>query len=576
MAATRTGRILRTTGLLALSVALLTLSFAPTSQFYLAWIGLVPWLLVLADLKSQKAAFFWSWGAGTAFFIANMWWMANISWPGMLALMFFCGTFWGYVALIIRGAGFLSSPSPGTPGEGRGGGFARKSHQWRLLRGILGIATVWTAFEWVRGIIFTGLPWLFLGYSQTPIIAVCQIADITGSYGVTFWLMLLNATVAFAWLHRHNLRAKVLLAASVVIAVTSFVLLYGIFRINQTPGCTTPGPTLALVQSNYPQSNNGSKGAPIEDRLQYHVEQSLAAIRKTPGKIDLVVWSETMMEALNASARTEDSRFQDVYDILSQLAAKNHVALLTGGDYWADWKEETHDGETYPIPQDRRNTAYLFDNTGHMNDSVGYRYDKIHLVPWGEFIPGKDSMPWLYRLSVQLGPNYYTDYIMQPGDVYTVFHLKDDAHNWRFVTPICFEDIDARICAAMFRPGDDGQKRADFLVNLTNDGWFKANENAQHFQAAVFRSIENRAPMARCVNTGISGFIDSIGRCTNLLPARTEGATTGQVMVDSRLSFYTRFGDLFAFACVGASAAVAVWAWLRRTGKQKVKVEKTK
>jgi apolipoprotein N-acyltransferase len=547
MAVHRTGRIVRIIVLLGLSVGMLTLAFAPTSQFYFAWIGLGPWLIFLGEAKSQKGAFFISWIAGTAFFVANMWWMANISWPGMLALLIFCGSFWGYAALVIRGAGLL---------------------RINILAGILGIAAVWTAFEWVRGIIFTGLPWLFLGYTQTPFLLVCQIADLTGSYGITFWVVMVNALLAMAWINRERLRTVV--PAAIATAVLTIAILgYGFFRIQQTPPYLTAGPKLALVQSNYPQSNSGEKGAEIDQRLQFHIDQSISALQKTQGKIDMIVWSETMMEALNVQARMEDDRFRDVYDIISALAARYHVAVLTGGDYWGNWQDEVRGTETYRVPEDRRNSAYLFDNSGHMNDGLGFRYDKIHLVPWGEFIPGKESMPWLYRLSVELGPNYYSDYIMQPGDVFTVFHLKEADHDWRFVTPICFEDIDARICCAMFRPADGGGKRADFLVNLTNDGWFKANENPQHFQAAILRSIENRAWMARSVNTGISGFIDSVGHVSDLLPVRTEGTTTGQIMIDSRLSFYTQFGDLFAFVCVGATAAMAGWAMFAKAKTKK-------
>ena len=128
------------------------------------------------------------------------------------------------------------------------------------------------------------------------------------------------------------------------------------------------------------------------------------------------------------------------------------------------------------------------------------------------------------------------NYQLEPGseDDLTVFPLaRPDGHPgvpWRVVTPICFEDIDADLCAQMCRPdAGDPRKRADVLVNVTNDGWFAANENAQHFQAAVFRSIENRVPTARAVNTGISGFIDPVGRTTGLLPARTDGTSVAVV-----------------------------------------------
>jgi apolipoprotein N-acyltransferase len=389
---------------------------------------------------------------------------------------------------------------------------------------------------------------------------MCQIADITGAYGVTFWVMILNALAATAWLNRDRLRV-VIPAAVVVGALTLASLAYGLFRIGQTDHVLSPGPTIAVVQSNYPQSNNGEKGAKIAERLDFHIRHTLSALNKSPEKIDMVVWSETMMEALNTTARLENPAFQDVYDVLSSLTMDNHVALLTGGEYYANWQDEVREDGTYRIPEDRRNTAYFFDQDGREDDSPGHRYDKIHLVPWGEFIPGKDSMPFLYKLSVTLGPRYYSDYIMQPGDTLTVFHLHRDGTDWRFVTPICFEDIDARICSAMFRPVDGGGKRADFIVNLTNDGWFKGNENADHLQAASFRDIENRVWAARSVNTGISGFIDSVGRCSDLLPVRVTGTSVRQIMIDPRLSFYTRFGDIFAYGCDALAVGIAVRAW---------------
>jgi len=144
--------------------------------------------------------------------------------------------------------------------------------------------------------------------------------------------------------------------------------------------------------------------------------------------------------------------------------------------------------------------------------------------------------------------------------------------DWRFVTPICFEDIDARICSAMFRPDSDGQKRADFLLNITNDGWFKANENADHLQAASFRSIENRVWTARSVNCGISGFIDSVGRYHDLLPVRAEATSVRQIMIDPAIELVHKVRDLFAFACDALAVFIAGRAyWNRRRGVSKVK-----
>jgi apolipoprotein N-acyltransferase len=248
------------------------------------------------------------------------------------------------------------------------------------------------------------------------------------------------------------------------------------------------------------------------------------------------------------------------------------VGILTGGRYCADWRMAPTDDGVLPQPADSRNSAYLFEPDGTFSDLPGGRYDKIHLVPFGEFIPFHYSIPILYKLFLALGPKYYSQYELHDGsdNGLTVFQLRKPGGGapWRFVTPICFEDIDAGLCAQMFRPGADGRKRAEFIVNVTNDGWFAPTESAQHFQAATFRCIENRAPMARSVNTGISGFIDSDGRRSHLVSAGTTGTSWATMMPDNRLTLYTRWGDWFAWSCVIFTAALAAQRVLGRIGKR--------
>ncbi|MGA3065725.1 MAG: apolipoprotein N-acyltransferase [Tepidisphaeraceae bacterium] len=540
-------RFLQPIALLILGVLLLSLSFAPMGQFYLAWIGLVPWLIVVARCKSQKSVFWWSWLGGTLFFIANMWWLAAVTLPGMIALMIYCGLYWPLAGLVIRGARLLEA-----------GAF-----------GVFSIATIWTASEWLRGHVITGMPLFYLGHSQTPILAMCQVADLGGAYAVTFWVATINALGAMYWLNRTNWR-PLLPAASRVVGLVLCVFVYGLWRIGQTPASLHAGPTVAVIQPNYPQTNSGQKGASLDDRLRFHLDQTNAALAKAGGKVDLVVWSETMMPPINLEARQEFTDTARLYDILSGTAAQRHVAMLIGAEYSADFADEVRDGQTYRIGRDNRNSAFLFDASGRMDDSLGKRYDKIHLLPFGEFIPFKESLPFLYRIFLSLGPQYYSDYELQPGDKdeRTVFELPMGVGQTdRFVTPICFEDLDADLVAAMFRPTDGSdRKRADFVVNITNDGWFQGNENWDHLQAGIFRCIENRVPTARSVNTGISGFIDSTGRTSHLLPVRTSGFAVGQLILDDRLTIYTRGGDFFADLCVVLSAGIAWAAWLRRQG----------
>ena len=152
-----------------------------------------------------------------------------------------------------------------------------------------------------------------------------------------------------------------------------------------------------------------------------------------------------------------------------------------------------------------------------------------------------------------------------------MFELKRDGAERptdRFVAPICFEDIVPSMVARMLHePGSGAARRADFLVNITNDGWFRAAQMPQHLQAALFRSIEHRVATARSVNTGISGFVDPLGRVSGIVPAETEGWSAQKLLLDRRVAPYTRLGDAFPITCVAATAAVCVAGIVRNRRK---------
>ena len=556
------GRLLdfaRSAGLVILSAVLLSLAFAPFGQFYFAWIALVPWLWVVNRSRRPWTAFCWSWLGGTCFYAANMWWLAAVTSYGMAAVVVYCGVYWGLTAWFVRRAKLLEA---------------------NPLIAIPLVAAIWTTSEFARGNLLTGLPWLYVGHSQAPVLVMCQIADAFGAYGVTFWVVAVNVLVALFLIRG---RSRTLLPAAAGIGgMVLLILIYGIWRMNQQT--TSPGPTVLVVQSNYPQSNSGAKGADSDELFNFHLDHTrAAAVAAGPLRLNLAVWSETTVqwplnhEALDQYTRITPRPFGDeiksARDRLSALARDQHLGILVGMVRWDKFKFIERDGKSLPLPTDKRNTAFFIAPDGSLADGPGQRYDKIHLVPFGEYIPLYDT--FLRSVFLALGPKYYDEYQLQNGldNGMTVFHLPGPSgQDWKFVTPICFEDIDSRLCAAMFRPGADGLKRAQFMVNLTNDGWFLAGENQMHLQAAAFRCIENRAPMARSVNTGVSGFIDSVGRMENLLPARTEGTSFMQLTLDSRLSMYTRWGDFFAWMCVLAAASPSV-AMLRRLGLKSRKKE---
>ena len=590
-------------GLLLVSAGLLTAAFAPLSWWPLAWVGLVPWLVVLGRCRGPWSAFGWSWVAGTLFFIANMWWMSAVTVPGMVGLMTILGLYWGYAGVICYGAGVVGVGAEGQRSRGaeekRGGGAEEGTatdlgsasprppgpSAPRLLRSptlrILLLAAIWVAAsEWFRGTWpWHGLPWLYLGYTQSPVLVACQSADLFGVAGLSFAIAAANGWVALWVMNRLSLR-RLVPAGLVVLALVGGDLAYGVYRLRTEPQRFTRGPTVLVVQPNYPQSNTGEKGAPMDQVVRDHLRWTMGELGSKSGQIDLVVWSETMMPPLARDARTylwgSGRPFcEETFRELQAMCYTYRVSLLTGGESIGRF-EGDRDGRLRSL--DRSNVAYKFDRHGDLDDLT---YAKIHLVPFGEFIPFKEGCPPLYKLAVKLGPPDMTDYELVAGteDHLNVFELRHDpqgptpdAPPWRYVTPICFEDIDADICAAMLRPEDGATKRADFLVNVTNDGWFMANENGQHLQAAVFRSIENRVPTARAVNTGISGFIDPLGRTAGLVEPRINGTSAGVLELDGRVTLFTRTGQLFARCCAGVTVltvAVTVVAWGVRRARRR-------
>jgi apolipoprotein N-acyltransferase len=382
---------------------------------------------------------------------------------------------------------------------------------------------------------------------------------------VSFWVVMVNAWVALFILQPKAERRRMVPSGILVLLLLGGVLGYGLFRMGQRT--TYAGPLVVVVQPNIPQDNSGAKGETAEERLAFHVKTTLGAVQPLQAKgetPDLVAWSETMVPALNEIYRRdrhdfitkEDHRnvgemLDALYQQIQDLARTCHTNLLIGAETMLP--DRPVNGKDV---WDRRNSAYLFDRSGREST---LRYDKIHLVPFGEFIPFRESFPPLYKFFNLFNPYGAEDYTVKAGSDLTVFPLEPGGY--RFVSAICFEDVDATLMARNFA-GPGGTKRADFIVNLTNDGWFATPQMQQHLQLSVFRCIENRVPTARSVNTGVSGFIDSVGRTHDLIPVHTTGARAARLELDHRVAPYTHVGDVFAGVCLAAAGGtilLGVW-----------------
>jgi len=527
------------------SAVLLSASFEPFGVAPLAWVALVGWLMVVATRLSPVRAFCTGWLGGVFFFAMNIWWLWTATIPGTAALVVYLSLYWGLAAAMIRGLDLV----------GRAGG-SRSGLQ--SIAAMLLIAVVWTATEWLRAYLIPGFPWLLLGHSQTRLPVLCQIADITGVSGITFCVALVNAWFAAALMRAGQRKCLAISGA----AVAGFLLVvsgYGVFRLGQD--CTVAGPSVLIVQPNHAHLRGGGRTVSRQAAVEFHLQTTREALAAS--RPDLVVWSETVMPPLNTEARAElksssAGRFlEEVHCGIRELSGTSGTTIVTGANYVGDWL--SGNGERHGT--DLRNSVYYY----FAADQSPVRYDKTELVPFAEKVPF-ESTPWLHRLMLWLAPPVARQPLVagdpdHPG----IFELPPRAvpptgsAKVRFITPICLENTYPPYVARLLRPGPQGRgKKADFIVNLSNDGWFNRQQHWQHWQAVVLRCIENRVPMARSSNTGISGFVDSGGRARGIMTPGREGTLPGHLDLDRRLTFYTRCGEWFGPACAAIVLAEVI------------------
>ncbi len=496
------------------------LSFPKSDLELLAWIALVPlhWAL---DGKTKVQAFWIGWLSGTIAFTGMMAWVVTamttygkvplpISYAILLLLTAYLGL---YVGLYAAGAVWFRNLIP------RYGFFV--------------FPCLWVTLELIRTYALSGMPWGLLGYSQYRQIEIIQIADHMGVYGVSFLIVLVNVALAefLSWLmpYFRNFRPARLpweLAAMAALLVT-LSWQYGLVTLSETPFSDIPRSSISVgvVQPNVDQA--------VKWDTAYR-DETLARFDRLTEKLgratDLVIWPE--------AATPFVFEREPVYQLqLMALANRAQAPILFGSPAL----------RFYP---DRRpylmNSAYLLAPDGQL---LG-RYDKHHLVPFGEYIPFKSSLlSFLDKLVQGIGD-------FEPGTGPTVLTLTPKPKSAtagtagttlrpiNFGVAICYEVIFPNLVRQFAANG------AEFLVTVTNDAWFGPSAAAsQHFSMVVLRSVENHLAFARSANTGISGFIDPFGRIVEATPVFTEQAVKATMQVWRPYTFYSRHGDVFAYGC---------------------------
>jgi len=511
----------------ALSGALLFAAFPPLEWAACAWIALIPLFRAVRGLAPRRAAgpaFL----AGAVFWLPSIVWVGCVTWAGWAILALYCALYTIPPAMVFA---WLQS---------------ERVRAWPASRVLFLAASTaaWAGWEHLRGVLFSGFAWNFIGVTQHGNLAFAQHAEWGGAAAVSalvVWVNAAGALVLESLATRGGLRRSrpEVALGFLVVTAAAFGGWRMLARLPEPDGAVR----LGLVQPAIPQYEKWT--LEFWEAMYVRLETlSLAALHARP---DLVVWPETAVpEDLRRSER--------VVGIVGGIVS-NGTPLLAGG---IDSARSGADGVL------SFNTSFLIGPGPAIRDT----YDKQHLVLFGEYVPFAKWLPWLRRLTP-------IEYDVSPGRRATVFRLPRP--EIPFSAMICFEDTIAPISRRFVRDG------ARLLVVQTNDAWFDGTwGHRQHMIQSVFRAIETRVPVVRCANSGVTCWIDAAGRVGGAGGARTgslpltgsdgkpaSGFLTAEVPTRAAggpPTFFLRHGPVFGWAMAAMAVALMVPAWRMREG----------
>jgi len=546
--------ILRLLTAFAGTAIMLTLAQQPIGWWPLAWVAYVPFVLACFCETKPFKLYLTAFVVSTCYWLGNIYWMSFVTVVGWIAFCLYTALLWPILVLSLRWCRTKRIPL------------------------FIAVPILVVGIEQMQGLFLGGFYWNHLAHSQLTNTTLIQIADIFGAAGVSFVVAMVNGLLAEIIISAKNLEFRIqnseknpiepcrrfyilnsTFSILIVVAAVIGTLFYGHWRINQSAQFVTPGPMIAAVQTNIPISVKKSFAAEkqIFDELLGQSNQCIPAGAK------LVVWPETMVQAIlnqQVLRLLVDDHSYKLFDETIREHAKKGAYILAG----AYDGTPRYDADNIRLAQ-KFNSAFLYKPDG---SQAPQKYSKIYLVPFGEMLPFS-NIPLVHKLFLKMSP-YDFDYTIDPGTEYTVFEMQpqDANRTYRFSVMICYEDA-VPFMARKFAMDERGNKQIDWLVNISNDGWFVRFENgkvlpatelSQHAAICAFRAVENRLAVLRSVNTGISCMVDTLGRikdgyAAGNLPRKAfdrqgvVGWFADTVPIDARTTFFSKHGQWLDFAC---------------------------
>jgi apolipoprotein N-acyltransferase len=509
---------IKTTGIAILSGLLLTASFPKVDLNWLAWVALVPQLWILKDVHSGEA-FRRGMVFGLSHFVSLLYWLVpTMVTYGHLPFILSIGILFLFAAIL--SLVFIAPAMYGISLVGR-----------TPARILFFFPLFWVGTEFLRSFLFTGFPWELLGYSQYQQLHLIQLSDIFGVYGLSGVIAFANAalllgTLAVAGQSWRGQAVKLRLVLGSTTAAAVLVAAawgYGDLRIAQIDrlGAQAPKMRVAVIQGNIEQSQKWDPAFQIAT-IEKYIRLTLSTRPQAP---DLIVWPESAAP-FYFLAEVPPTRM-----VMQGIKAAGAHFLIGAPSFELRGKQA-----------DYFNSAYL---VGPGGEVLG-KYDKAHLVPYGEYTPFKEYLPFLGKIVEHVGD-------FKPGLKGQTLEMQGR----KLGIQICYEIIFPGLARAMVQNG------ARLLITITNDAWYGTTAGPyQHFSLAVLRAVENRRSLARAANTGISGFVDPAGRVLAPTPLMEEETVVRELPLLDTATVYNRFGDVLGTACLGISLVAAIRAWL--------------